>query len=420
MSDDLPLGSKRSHDPNAAIEFVTGNNATLIDKHGNAFIDLVSGYSSNNFGHCHPQIVAAVQQQSQRIGHLVGLQNNNADKLRARLSRLFSNAADARVWFATGGARAVEIAWKIAFAVKPGALLHFDLGYHGRSIATSAISATKQLPIAEFASCSAPLDQPLRFPRCDDCPVGKLPRHCNAECFDESFATVVEQADRISAIIVEPAIGARGYYFAPDIFFRRLADHAREHSILLIADEVQVGLGRMGSMIAASLQDWKPDLIVIGKSLAAGVVPISAVLGEARLINTLPAGIESETFAAAPFACGIALAALDLIESEELCNRAEWIGHQYDKNLKPFLSPKIQFDHRGAAIVLKFRSSKVISATQLAEQFAASCVKQKLLVHLTGEYRDRIALIPPLTIDEPTLRLSIERLLQVQTMCETI
>ncbi len=419
-----PIGSRREQDPNYAPVFVRGEGAYLWDDQGRRYIDFVSGYSSTLFGHAHPRLVAVAREQVATLTQLVGLRHPWREELEQELARRVegnllrrteaphalessgltasedphprplshkNGRGEVKTWLTTTGARAVEVAWKMAFAYRPGRVMSFDAAYHGRSLATGLLSDTKRLPIVEGA-----VDSSLRFPRCDRCPVGMKRESCNAECFDEDEKRIEDEAEQISAVFVEPALGARGYYFAPPTFFQRLRDVTKRFGIILIDDEVQMGLGRLGSFIAAQRQGWEPDLVVLGKSLGGGIVPIAAVIGTTEIVDSLTPGIESETFAANPFACRIALESLSILDDERLCERAKQIEERFGTLLEQLRSNSgipFSFDVFGASAVIQ-------TTPETAGSLARQTVEHGLMVHWSGIERDRLVLIPPLTVTE--------------------
>lgn len=395
-------GSRRQQDPNYSPIFVRGEGAYLWDDQGRRYIDFVSGYSSTLFGHAHRRLADAASEQAATLTQLVGLRH----PWRAQLERALADRLDGsvrsdvtRVWLTTSGARAVEVAWKMAFAHRPGAVWAFDSAYHGRSLATSQITDTKRLPIVD-----AGVDTALRFPRCDRCPVGKQRESCRAECFDNDEQRIAVSADQISAVFVEPALGARGYYFAPPIFFQRLRAVTKQHGIVLIDDEVQMGLGRLGSFLAAERQGWKPDLVVLGKSLGGGVVPIAAVIGPSKIVDALQPGFESETFAANPLACRMAIEALSILDDKQLIKRAREIEARLEASmnrLQAISNAPFKYDVLGASAVIR-------TSPDIAEAVAKQTVEQGLLVHWSGVDRERIVLIPPLTVSDATIDEAFE------------
>jgi len=407
-----PVGAQRSNDPNADILFVRGEGVYLWDAEGRRYLDFVSGYSSTTFGHCHPQLVKAATDQLSMLTQIVGLKHPWRKELEARLAQLAPTPAPVKTWLATSGARAVEIAWKIAYAFRPGLLVAFDLAYHGRSMATGQISDTHRLPILSTQS-----DRHLPFPRCSECPVGLQPKTCNAECIDDSEGWIDENASKLSAIIVEPAIGARGYFYAPPQFFQRLQTAARRYGILLIDDEIQMGLGRLGGVFAAKMQGWEPDLAILGKSLGGGIVPIAAVIGRSAIMDSLPEGYESETFAANPLACRLALESLDLLIRDRMLDRTHLISSWIDSGLRSLQKKSkhpIRVDCQGASGVIEILQSpnktdsndpNDLSTPQtIARRWVMQARDSGLLLQLSGPQRNRIILIPPLVAEEHHIR----------------
>jgi 4-aminobutyrate aminotransferase / (S)-3-amino-2-methylpropionate transaminase / 5-aminovalerate transaminase len=384
-----PIGTRRPSDPNFVPEFVKGAGCFLWDSKGRRYLDFVSGYSSTIFGHCHPRLVAAAREQLEQLTQLVGLRHPWRAELESQIAKLaeLTIGEPTKVWLTTTGSRAVEVAWKMAYATRPGSVVVFDTAYHGRSLATALLSNTRRLPIVDAA-----VEKTLPYPRCDACPVGLQPETCKAECFDKSEQWLADKGSQISAVFVEPVAGARGYYFAPAIFFQRLREVTKRFSILLIDDEVQMGLGRLGCVLAAQRQRWQPDLLLLGKSLGGGLVPIAAVIGRASIMDSLPNGYESETFAANPLACRIALEAIATLNEEGLLERAQNIERLLSANLlklKQSSRMSIRVDCCGAAGVIQMSPENTASV-------AKDCLANGLLVHWSGIDSNRIVLIPPL------------------------
>jgi len=456
MSSSLPRGVDRPHDPANQLEFVRGEGCYLWDKEGNRYLDFVTGYSSLIFGHSHPRLVAAAKDQLDKLVHVVGWNHPWRNQLAERLAQLAPTGKPAKTWISTTGSRAVEIAWKIAFANRPGVLVSFEYAYHGRSIATSQITHTQKVPVqlpqrlddlcddlrdehstttskSTSKSTSTRTSLPmLEYPTCDSCPLGLVRQSCHAECFDASEQWIREHQRQVSAIIVEPALGARGYYFASNAFFQRLRSVTKELGILLIDDEVQMGMGRLGTMFAAELQGWQPDLVVMGKSLGGGLINISAVMGPSELMDQLELGLESETFAADPLACRIALEAVDLFEQDispnlptlaaSLQSGIERLHIQLQEKRLPV---GIQTGSQGCAAWIEVRSLEGAAYDHQAEatlkeftrRWVSLAVEEKLLVHWSGKQGTRIVLIPPLTASSQMIDAAFDILLKTCPKC---
>lgn len=414
-------GTLRPHDPNQDIQWSSGSGVWLWDNAGNKYLDCVSGYSANVLGHCHPDLVAALTDQASKLNFATGGESSLRKELEEQMCHVVaqnmayhspeSSSLDSlKAWISTTGARAIEIAWRIAFHRRPGGLVTFDLGYHGRSIATSYVSDTAQQDCL-MAGPSAVVRFPIPFPHVDASSNNTLQCACNEslEVFRELLRT---NAGQLSALLLEPAIGSRGYYFAPDEYFQKLIGLGREHGLLIISDEVQMGLGRLGSMVASYSQGWFPDLLVFGKALGGGVLPVSCVIGSSDIMDQLRTGYESETFAGSPLACRIAIEVLRIMDSTDVIEESSSLHAE----LRSVLASKLPLDSVagvGSATVIDCRaamrnlsstlahaddSSVAEMGTKAAYRCARLLRENGILVHVTGSLRDRIAIIPPLCI----------------------
>jgi 4-aminobutyrate aminotransferase / (S)-3-amino-2-methylpropionate transaminase / 5-aminovalerate transaminase len=393
--------------------FSKGLAHTLWDSSGRPYLDFINGYSANNLGHLHPGLVQAAQEQLTQLAFCTGGSCTGRGELEKKLAEIWKRSSaesgmmnqNPAVWLSSTGARAVEIAWKIAFANRPGSILRFDLAYHGRSLATAEISDTpSSLALKKHLDARAAKQFVVPYPRCGSSCKG----FCD-EC--QSSLELVRQwlprfGEQTSAMILEPAIGARGYFFASSCYYRQLVKLLRDHGILVIADEIQMGLGRWGAMMASCMQGWVPDLAVFGKSLGGGIATIAAVVGKASMMDRLPQGIESETFAANPFACRIGLASLQLLNDEGLLGQVRRNGSQYRDVLRKVLPSSAKVDGIGLATVIDL-SENGERGEGLAWNLVREWRENGLLVHLTGPNRDRIALIPALNVPWQVLEQSV-------------
>jgi 4-aminobutyrate aminotransferase-like enzyme len=366
---------------------------------------MIGGYSSCNLGHSHPSIVEAAIDQLHTLDFALGGQHPWRDRAQSALASLWrpSHSETIQVWLSNGGARAIEVAWKLAHTVRPGDIARFDLAYHGRSLATACISDTQRSKVSE-GWLTAQLQLP--FPIGCQCDVethdgAALCAACT-HALEIADARIDAYADAISFVILEPAIGSRGYYFAPATFYRRLTDLARAKGWLVVSDEIQMGLGRLGPAIVSQHDGWSPDLVVLGKSLGGGIVPISAVLGRQSIMSRLDEGIESETFAASPLGCRVACAVLEALTTPGLLYDADRMGRAFRDRLRSRLAANVTVRGRGLATALGCEAWGQASAKRTG-LWVEALAGRGLLAHLTGPNRDRIALLPPLNISESLL-----------------
>ena len=417
-----PVGSFRSYDPLDGIVFAKGEGLTLWDTNGKSYMDFISGYSATNLGHSHPELVQAVVSQVNELTFCTNANTLVRQELERALVDLWRNSKQspatssvAKAWLCSSGARAVEVAWKLAYANRPGILMRFDLAYHGRSLATAPISDTRasdalrtQLGVGRIlpqqdAMGIAPLAGVIPFPCCGTS-IKEACQRCEAS-LEAARCWLESHAHETSAMIVEPVIGSRGYYFACGNFHRRLSNLLREYQVQVISDEIQMGLGRLGKMLVSHDDGWDADFTVLGKSLGGGIVSVAAVVGQANKMDALLEGIESETFAANPLGCRVALVSLRLLNDERLMRDVVMLGDGLRDWLRGGLPEFLKVDGLGLATVIDL--SGVPKEAGIASEVAFDWVCQMkecgMLTHLTGARRDRIALIPPLVIDGGSL-----------------
>jgi 4-aminobutyrate aminotransferase-like enzyme len=226
---------------------------------------------------------------------------------------------------------------------------------------------------------------------------------------------IENEPEAISAVMVEPVMTARGYIFPPAEYMQRLRHCTQKHGILMIADEIQAGLGRCGAIVQSRAQAWQPDLLVFGKSLGGGIVPISVVIGRADILDSIPAGAESETAAASPLSCAVARRVLELLHEEPLIEAGSRAGQHLRQHLVSVLADfdwPIRVEGRAATCVIECAASQtpISEAQEWARRIASACVRRRLRVQLSGPHATRIVMLPPLTIQTNELQLACERL----------
>lgn len=442
-----PRAAARDHDPKFGRVFVRGAGATLWDADGIDYLDLTCGYSAANFGQCFQPLVDAASRQLNQLSHVTGEPHVGRIVLSERLLDAFEMPpATSQVMFNVSGARAVETSWKAAVAFRPGKIVTIGPAFHGRSLATLALGQALPLPPPEPFANHVQCGRPDEYPYCAACPLELQYPTCQLKCVSQVLKSISSHAAEISAVLVEPAIGARGMIVPPAEFFQRLREITQEHQILLIADEIQTGLGRFGHMSLAHGQGWQPDLLILGKSLGGGVVPISAVLGRREVLESLLIGSESETFAASPLATAVACEVLEQLQTgpwikqgaragqrlrqiAESC-LARWraieessthpmrdeqamSGEAGADSLGDFRCDQAAVEGQGACCVIEFG----IGGAATARRFAEACVRRQLLPQLTGPALSRVALLPPLTINQKELATICERMQLAFTDC---
>ncbi len=410
----------RPHDPQAGPVWSHGEGCWLVDSTGKRYLDFRCGYSAANFGHAPAKLIAVAQQQLGRLTQLTQLPSIELIECAEKVLDFLELRGSSKVHFNVGGARAIESALKIALRRKPGAIICFTSGYHGRSIATQPLSDSVM-----FA-------ETLPWPGMWRGDVVKLPYPTGASLSLQpaSWQGVLEQFEvaikcrinSLSAVLVEPMLGARGYIAPPDVFFQRLQRLASQAGGLLIADEIQVGLGRGGGRLLSRLQGWEADLVVLGKSLGGGLVPISAVVGSRELIDSLPTGSESETFAGSPLACAVAQAALE--ELRLLEPGLDLLGAKLQQAMRKVVDEftlPIRVERHGMSITLNWIQAWptlsvangvdfVADVSRCVAKVAKYCLDEGLLLHPSGPAGTRLVLIPPLVVTYEEIAQATEKM----------
>lgn len=323
-------------------------NAEVWDVDGKRYIDFATGTSTMIVGHSHPKVLEAIHKQVDKFTHTFfqQIQYESYVTLCERLNKIVPCTHEKRTALFTDGAGAVENAIKIAKAyTNRSGVISFHGGYHGRTYLTTSIGG-KTEPYKTYLGVPAP-------------EVYQLP-------FEDSYET--EQAlrnlfkytvkpDNIAAIIVEPIQGEAGFRIAREGLMQTIRNVCDKHGIVFITDEVQSGFGRTGKMFAMDYSRTKSDLTVMSKAIGAGI-PLSAVTGDARIMNAMEPGGLGGTYNGNPIACVAAHAVLDVIEEEKLLRRSLELGEYLHSNLQ-------QLTHGiGSMRAMRFDSTEEMRAVQ--------------------------------------------------------
>lgn len=298
------------------------DNAEIWDEEERRYIDFAAGIAVTNTGHNHPRVKAAVAAQLENFSHVCFQVTpyKSYITLAERLSELAPGPTAKKTIFLTTGAEAVENAVKIARAAtgRPG-IIAFSGGFHGRTMMTMALTGK----VAPYKIGFGPFPGDVwhvPFPA----PYLDISEEDSLKALQQLFKADVE-ASRIAAIIIEPVQGEGGFYAASPSFLQALRKICDEHGILLIADEIQTGFARTGKMFATEYAGIEPDLMTVAKAMAGGF-PISGVIGKAEIMDAPAPGGLGGTYGGSPLGCAAGLAVLDVIEDENLCDRAIEIG----------------------------------------------------------------------------------------------
>ncbi len=303
-----------------------GRGTVIEDVDGNEFLDFSAGIAVVSTGHCHPEVVAAIQKQAAELIHMSGTDfyYENMVTLAERLSKIAPMRGPHRVYYGNSGTEAVEAAIKLArYHTKRQHIIAFFGAFHGRTMGSLALTSSKPQQRRRFAPLMpgvthVPYPNLYRRPAGSD--AAEYARDCARFIEQKLFKTTLPP-EEVAAIFVEPIQGEGGYVVAPTEFLQELRRICDEHGILLVADEVQSGCGRTGKWWAIQHAGVEPDIVCSAKGIASGM-PLGVTLARAEIMDWVP-GSHASTFGGNPVCIAAALATLDVIEREAMKNAAD-------------------------------------------------------------------------------------------------
>src|ERR1700730_11548595 len=302
-----------------------GRGALVEDVDGNAFLDFAAGIAVVATGHCHPEVVAAIQKQAAQLIHMscTDFYYEGTLELAEKLASIAPGEDRKRVYFGNSGTEAVEAAMKLArHHTKREMVIAFYGSFHGRTMGSLSLTASKSIQRHGFGSL-VPGVFHAPFPNTYRGGGGVRPEHAAADALayieDVLFRCVVAPED-VAGIFIEPIQGEGGYISAPREFLQGLQVLCRQHDILLIADEVQSGMGRTGKWWASQHAEIEPDILCTAKGIASGM-PLSAVIAKADVMDWKP-GAHASTFGGNPVCIAASLATIGVLEQNAMANAA--------------------------------------------------------------------------------------------------
>ncbi|HEY2411052.1 MAG TPA: acetyl ornithine aminotransferase family protein [Pirellulaceae bacterium] len=372
-----------------------GYGAVIEDVDGNRFLDFTAGIAVCSTGHCHPRVVAAVQQQAAKLLHMSGTDFYYAPQgeLAKKLAEITPGSGAKRVFFTNSGAESVEAAFKLArYHTGRQHMIAFFGAFHGRTLGALSLTGSKVVQRRGFAPL-IPMVSHVDYPN-DYRDLKSL--DCLNQLEDLFKRTVAPQ--EVAGLIVEPIQGEGGYIVPPPEFHRELRKLCDKHGILMIVDEVQSGMGRTGKMFAMEHWDVVPDIVCLAKGIASGM-PLGAIIARADIMDWGP-GSHASTFGGNPVSCVAALETIKLLE-EELIENASAIGGYLKNRLSELKgSHKLIGDVRGLGLMIgaelvRDRATKEPANTE-RDEIVQSCFRHGLLMLGCGVSTLRFC--PPLVI----------------------
>lgn len=356
------------------------------DSEGNRYMDMLSAYSALNQGHRHPRIIEALKKQADKVTLTSRAFHNETMGL--FYEKLAAYTGKERILPMNTGAEAVETALKAvrrwAYSVKHIAdeqaeIIVFEGNFHGRTLTVTSFSSTPA-----YRQGFGPFTPGFRL-----VPYGDL----------EALAAAINP--NTAAVLIEPIQGEAGIRIPPDGFLAETAKLCTEHQVLLIADEIQTGFGRTGRRFACDWDNVLPDVYVMGKALGGGVMPVSAIAANAAVMDVFEPGSHGSTFGGNPLSCAVAIAALDVTESEQLADRSDRLGQYFMEKLVTLKHADIA-EIRGRGLFI------AIELTAPARLYCERLMQLGLLCKETHDYVIRLA--PPLIITEAEIDWAFARI----------
>jgi 4-aminobutyrate aminotransferase len=393
----------------------SGRGIRVTDVDGNEFLDFAAGIAVNSTGHCHPEVVKAIQDQAAELIHISGTDffYDHMTRMAERLSAVAPMPGPHRFYYGNSGAEAVECAIKVArYHTGRQNLISFFGGFHGRTMGALSVTGSKPQQKRRFAPL-VPGVHHVRFPYTYRGTTGgpaeqeTFALDCARYIEDRLFKTILPP-EEVAAIILEPIQGEGGYVVAPDNFLQEIRRICDRHGILLIADEVQSGAGRTGKWWAIEHSGVQPDIVCIAKGIASGM-PLGICMTRADIMNWVP-GSHASTFGGNPVCIAAALATMDIIEREGIKNAAT-VGGAMLERLRPWVAKHATVGEvrgRGLMIgleIVKDHKSRT-PAGPMRDKVVELAFERGLLILGCGE--TSIRLCPPLIAKQQEADIALD------------
>ncbi len=382
--------------------------AVLEDVDGNRFLDFAGGIGVMNAGHRAPRVVAAIREQLEAFIHTCFsvAPYEKYIALAEKLNSLVPGTFPKKSILVNSGAEAIENAVKIARAyTRRPAIICFEDAFHGRTMLTMSLTSKTHPYKAGFEPFATDIYR-IPYAYCYRCSYSLQYPACNVFCahhLEDTFKRMVA-SEAVAAVVVEPVLGEGGFVAPPREFFAILQDICKRHGILFIADEVQSGFGRTGTMFASQQYGIVPDILVSAKSIAAGL-PLAAVTGRADVMDAAGVGGLGGTYGGNPLACAAALAAIETLEAENLPARAEKLGRRFESRACEWQRRwPLVGDLRGlgamrALELVRSRDTRE-PAKEETEEVLRHCRERGLILLSAGSYGNVLRLLVPLVITD--------------------
>lgn len=398
--------------PNLPVKSSEGLYYIGID--GRKYLDFTSGIATENTGHRHPKVVAAIKNQVDHLLHgPIGIINYESIlQLAKKLKTILPDSLDC-FFFGNSGSEAVEGAVKLARHVtKRPYVVSFLGGFHGRTMGALSLTSSKSkyrrnLPVGGNMSYQLPYAQITETPEGED-PEVYWSEHVEKD-FERLFSHQVDP-EEVAAVILEPVLGEGGYVIPPQAWLEKIREICNKHNILLIFDEIQTGFGRTGDWFAANRFGVTPDIMAIAKGIASGL-PLSATVASKELMEQWTIGSHSTTFGGNPVACAAACVTIDVLKDENLIKNSRVLGaYALEKLGELKENHPVIGNVRGIGLMLGIEIIHPVTGKPNGEglmKILKKCLDKGVILYLSGNKGEVIRMMPPLTIDKKHLERGI-------------
>jgi 4-aminobutyrate aminotransferase len=402
-----------------------GRGIRIEDVDGNEFLDFAAGIAVTSTGHCHPEVVAAIQKQAAELIHISGTDfyNEPLTDLAERLSAVAPMPGPHRFFYGNSGAEAIECALKLArYHTGRQQIISFLGAFHGRTMGALSLTGSKPQQKRRFSPLVPGVTHvryPYAYRGCSGGPQDQeaFSMGCARYIEEKLFKTILAP-EEVAAIFIEPIQGEGGYVVAPDNFLRELRAICNRHGILLVVDEVQSGAGRTGKWWAIEHSGVEPDMVCMAKGIASGM-PLGICMTKADIMNWVP-GSHASTFGGNPISIAAALATMDVLEREGIANAARVGGKMLDRLKGWETSHPLVGEVRGRGLMIGIELVKDKQtrepATALRNRVETLAFERGLMILGCGE--TSIRLCPPLILREEEATVALDILEEALTNVE--
>jgi 4-aminobutyrate aminotransferase len=390
-----------------------GEGAVVEDVDGNRFLDCAAGIAVNSTGHSHPDVVQAIVEQANRFLHMSGTDFYYEPQVRLAeaLAEVTPVGPGARTFFGNSGTEAIEASLKLAkYRTGRPYLIAFIGSFHGRTMGSLALTASKSVQRKGYGPAMPGVFH-APYATCYRCPVGLRRETCQAECLGFLEGQVLlhlVSPDEVAAVVVEPIQGEGGYLVPPAAFLQRLRALTRTHGMLLVADEVQSGMGRTGRMFACEHDGVTADIIAAAKGIASGL-PLGVSIA-AKDVMTWTPGAHASTFGGNPLSCAAALVTLRLLKDHLLANATSVGAHMLQALQAVAERHPLIGDVRGKGLMIgvEFVRDRVTKERAREERDAVVQAMFRRGVLILGAGRNAIRFSPPLVLSRSQAETAVE------------